>query len=123
MTDKTHALILWRTEHSLLSVEDLASASGVQTGIVETFVRLRLIEPSALIGFDQLFPASTVDRLQRIVHLRQDLGVNLAGVAVILQMSEHMEALQKEVEALREHSGLSESRVYGNDNGESAGDA
>ena len=111
MADKAHALILWRTEHSLLSVEDLASASGVQTGIVETFVRLRLIEPSASIGFDQLFPASTVDRLQRIVHLRQDLGVNLAGVAVILEMTEHMHALQKEVEALREHAGLSESRV------------
>ena len=108
MSEKAHALVLWRTEYSLLSVEDLASAAGVQTGIVETFVRLRLIEPSANIGFDQLFPASTVDRLQRIVHLRQGLGVNWAGVAVILQMSEHMEALQKEVETLREHPGLLE---------------
>jgi MerR family transcriptional regulator/heat shock protein HspR len=106
MTDKAQALVLWRTEHSLLSVEDLASATGVQAGIVEIFVRLHLIEPSANIGFDQLFPVSTVDRLQRIVHLRQDLGVNLAGVAVILQMSEHMETLQKEVEALREHPAL-----------------
>ena len=79
MADKAHALVLWRTEHSLLSVEDLASAAGVQTGIVETFVRLRLIEPTPGVGFDQLFPASTVYRLQRIVHLRQDLGVNLGG--------------------------------------------
>jgi MerR family transcriptional regulator/heat shock protein HspR len=108
MTDKARALVLWRTEHSLLSVEDLASAAGVQTGIVETFVRLRLIEPTPGVGFDQLFPASTVYRLQRIVHLRQDLGVNLAGVAVILQMSEHMEALQKEVESLREYPDLME---------------
>jgi MerR family transcriptional regulator/heat shock protein HspR len=106
MADKAHALVLWRTEHSLLSVEDLASAAGVQTGIVETFVRLRLIEPTPSVGFDQLFPPSTVYRLQRIVHLRQDLGVNLAGVAVILQMSEHMEALQKEVESLREYPDL-----------------
>jgi MerR family transcriptional regulator, heat shock protein HspR len=108
MPDKAHALVLWRTEHSLLSVQDLASAAGVQTGIVETFVRLRLIEPTPSVGFDQLFPASTVDRLQRIVHLRQDLGVNLAGVAVILQMSEHMDALQKEVESLRETPDLTE---------------
>jgi DNA-binding transcriptional MerR regulator len=99
MADKAHALVLWRTEHSLLSVEDLASAAGVQTGIVE---------PTPSVGFDQLFPPSTVYRLQRIVHLRQDLGVNLAGVAVILQMSEHMEALQKEVESLREYPDLME---------------
>ena len=83
MADRAHALVLWRTEHSLLSIDDLASAVGVQTGIVETFVRFRLIEPSATSGPDQLFAASAVDRLQRIVHLRQDLGVNLAGVAVV----------------------------------------
>jgi MerR family transcriptional regulator/heat shock protein HspR len=106
MSDRAHALVLWRTEHSLLSVEDLASAAGVQTGIVESFVRYRLIEPSSNLGSGELFPTSAVDRLQQIVHLRQDLGVNLAGVAVILQMSEHMEALQKEVETLRGRSGL-----------------
>jgi DNA-binding transcriptional MerR regulator len=106
MIDKAQALVLWRTEHLLLSVEDLASASGVQAGFVETFIRFRLIEPTANAGSDQLFPASTVDRLRQIVHLRQDLGVNLAGVAVILEMAEHMEELEKELNLLREHSGL-----------------
>ena len=104
MADRVHALVLWRTEHSLLSMDDLASAAGVQTGIVETFVRFRLIEPSATSGPDQLFTASAVDRLQRIVHLRHDLGVNLAGVAVILEMAEQMEALHRELEILREHA-------------------
>jgi len=110
MSDRTHALVLWRKEHSLLSVEDLASAAGVQTGIVESFVRYRLIKPSSNLGSDQLFSTSAIDQLQRIVHLREDLGVNLAGVAVILQMSERVEALQKEVKTLREHSGLPQYR-------------
>ena len=110
MGDKKHALVLWRTEHSLLSVEDLASAAGVQTGIVESFVRYRLIEPSSNLGSGQLFSTSTVARLQRIVHLRHELGVNLAGVAVILQMTEHMEALQRELEDLRQRPGLMEYR-------------
>jgi DNA-binding transcriptional MerR regulator len=106
MFDRAQALVLWRTEHFLLSVEDLANAAGVQAGFVETFIRFRLIEPTANSGSGQLFPASTVDRLRQIVHLRQDLGVNLAGVAVILEMAERMEELQKEVTILREHSGL-----------------
>jgi DNA-binding transcriptional MerR regulator len=101
MTDKAQALVLWRTEHSLLSMHELARAAGVQAGIVEVFVRYRLIEPSMNAGPDQLFPTSVVDRLHRIVHLRQDLGINLAGVAVILEMTEHMEALEKELGILR----------------------
>lgn len=103
MSDKAQALVLWRTEHSLLSMEELARAAGVQTGTIEVFVRYRLIVPSTNSGSDQLFPTSVVDRLHWIVHLRQDLGVNLAGVAVILEMAEHMEALQKKLEVLRGH--------------------
>jgi DNA-binding transcriptional MerR regulator len=103
MTDQAQALVLWRTEHSLLSMDELARAAGVQAGIVEVFVRYRLIEPSANAGSDQLFPTSVITRLHRIVHLRQDLGVNLAGVAVILEMTEHLEALEKELGVLRGH--------------------
>jgi DNA-binding transcriptional MerR regulator len=105
MSDKAQALVLWRTEHSLLSAEELARAAGVQAGTVEVFVRYRLIEPSTNAGSDQLFPTSVVDRLQRIVHLRQDLGVNFAGVAVILEMTERLERMQREVELLRQRSG------------------
>jgi DNA-binding transcriptional MerR regulator len=101
MTDKAQALVLWRTEHSLMSMDELARAAGVQAGIVEVFVRYRLIEPSMNGGSDQLFPTSIITRLHRIVHLRQDLGVNLAGVAVILEITEHLEALEKELRILR----------------------
>ena len=103
MSEQAQALVLWRTEHSLLSMDELAKAAGVQAGIVEVFVRYRLIEPSVNTGSDQLFPTSVITRLHRIVHLRQDLGVNLAGVAVILEMTEHLEALEKELGILRGH--------------------
>ena len=47
MIDNTSAIILWRMEHSLLTVEDLADAVGLEPETVETFIRYRLIEPSA----------------------------------------------------------------------------
>lgn len=103
MGDNATALVLWRTEHSLLSMEELARAAGVQPGTIEIFVRYGLLKPLTNAGTDELFPTSVVDRLQRIVHLRQDLGVNLAGVGVILEMAEQMEALQRELERLRSH--------------------
>jgi len=105
MNDKAQSLVLWRTEHSLLSVEVLARAAGVQVGTVEVLVRYLLIEPSTNVGSDQLFPTSVIDRLQQIVHLRQDLGVNFAGVAVILEMTERLERMQRELELLRQRSG------------------
>jgi MerR family transcriptional regulator/heat shock protein HspR len=40
-------------------------------------------------------------RVRRIRRLRQDLGVNLAGVEVILHLLEHLEAVQRELEEER----------------------
>lgn len=108
MIDKTAAIVLWRTEHSLLTVEDLANASGLQAETVETFIRYRLIAPSANTAACPLFSNCALERLQRILQLRYELGVNLAGVSVILDMTEHLEQLQRELEILREHSGLTE---------------
>jgi len=62
----------------------LADTAGVHPELVEKFVDYGLIEPSADQGSGPLFPASAVERLRCIMRLRRDLGVNLAGVAVIL---------------------------------------
>jgi DNA-binding transcriptional MerR regulator len=98
---QTRALTLWRTEHSLLTLDDLASAAGMTPEIVDAFVRYRLIEPAPKTTNYQLFPSSCVDRLKRILRLRNDLGVNLAGVAVILEMAERIEELMRELTVLR----------------------
>lgn len=108
MIDNTSAIVLWRMEHSLLTVEDLADAVGLEPETVETFIRYRLIEPSATSCSSPLFPTCTVDRLQRILHLRYELGVNLAGVSVILDTTEHLEQVQMELDLLRRRLGLTE---------------
>jgi DNA-binding transcriptional MerR regulator len=100
---QTRALTLWRTEHSLLTLDDLAHAAGMTPEIVDTFVRYRLVEPAPKITAYPLFPISCVDRLKRILRLRNDLGVNLAGVAVILEMTEHIEELKRELIVLRKY--------------------
>jgi DNA-binding transcriptional MerR regulator len=103
MADTTHKLILWRTEHSLLTLTDLANVAGLHPELVEKFVDYGLIEPSVGTG-SPLFPADAVKRLRCIMRLRRDLGVNLAGVGVILEMRERIENLQRELELLRRRS-------------------
>src|SRR3982074_975088 len=97
----TQALTLWRSEHSLLTLEDLAKAVGLHAELVDTFVRYRLVEPMAHTGSCPLFPSPAVDRLQRVLRLRHDLGVNLAGVAVILRMTEQIEDLRRQLKLMR----------------------
>jgi DNA-binding transcriptional MerR regulator len=108
MADPTCALILWRTGHSLLTVDEVASAAGLSPELVDVFVRYQLVEPAANTNSCPLFHASTVDRLQRILRLRQDLGVNLSAVAVILEMIERIEDLQTELRLLRGRDGQRE---------------
>ena len=65
------------------------------------YERLGLVTPSRSRGKVRLYSPSDVERLQRIARLTDELGVNLAGVELILNMSERMEEMQREMEAVR----------------------
>ena len=52
-------------------------------------------------GEEWRYSESDVARLRRIRRLQHDLGVNLAGVEVILRLLEHLETLQRELEEER----------------------
>jgi len=64
------------------------------------YEREGLIRPSRSEGNTRLFDAETCERLEFILTLTRDLGVNLAGVEVILNMRDQIEALKVEVARL-----------------------
>ena len=66
--------------------------------------RIGLMKPSRTLGRTRLYSRSDVERLKKISRLIDDLGVNLAGVEVILNMSERIEALQQELDYTREQA-------------------
>jgi DNA-binding transcriptional MerR regulator len=101
VTNNSQPLILWRSANSLLSIEDLANAAYLHPRRVQKFVHLGLLEPSAESGSGPLFPVSSVDRLQRILRLKRDLGINFSGIAVVLELRERIENLQNELRSLR----------------------
>lgn len=101
MSEPANAIVLWRLEHSALTLEDLASEAGVHPELVEKFVSYGLIEAVEECGGRPLFARAAVERLRSIVRLRRDLGVNLAGIAVILEMKDRIRALEEELERLR----------------------
>lgn len=60
-----------------------------------------LIQPQRM-GRQRFYSEQDVERLQMILRLTRELGVNRAGVDIILRMREKMEILQQEVEELLE---------------------
>jgi len=85
---------------------------GVQVHTLRYYERVGIIEPSRSQGNIRLYSERDVVLLRRIKTLMDDLGVNLAGVEVILRMSQHMVELQGHVKELE--SELQKLRKRGN---------
>jgi MerR family transcriptional regulator/heat shock protein HspR len=62
------------------------------------YEREGLLKPSRSEGNTRLYTDSDLERLEVILSLTRDLGVNLAGVEIILNMREKMDAMQHEFE-------------------------
>ncbi|MBI3665250.1 MAG: MerR family transcriptional regulator, partial [Acidobacteria bacterium] len=57
-----------------------------------------LLKPSRTEGNTRLYTDKDLEQLEVILSLTRDLGVNLAGVEIILNMREKMEAMQRQME-------------------------
>jgi MerR family transcriptional regulator/heat shock protein HspR len=72
------------------------------------YEREGLLKPSRSEGNTRLYTDADLERLEVILSLTRDLGVNLAGVEIILNMREKMEEMQREFERffhyLQEHA-------------------
>ena len=75
-----------------------AQLCGIHPQTLRQYERLGLIVPSRVGAKNRLYSEADIRRVQRIQRLTQDLGVNLAGVEIILKLLEDMDALQDEME-------------------------
>jgi MerR family transcriptional regulator, heat shock protein HspR len=73
---------------------------GIHPQTLRLYEREGLLRPIRTEGNTRLYDASTIERLEIILTLTRDLGVNLAGVEVILHMKERMESIQGGVQQL-----------------------
>ncbi len=74
---------------------------GIHQQTIRSYERVGLLNPARSSGNTRLFSHADVDRLRQVVRLVNDLGINLAGVEVILRMSRQIEALQQQLNDAR----------------------
>jgi MerR family transcriptional regulator, heat shock protein HspR len=85
------------------TISAVAELYEIHPQTLRLYEREGLLKPSRSIGNTRLFTDSDLERLEIILSLTRDLGVNLAGVEIILNMREKMDAMQREFERFFEY--------------------
>ena len=101
MSTLIREMIVVLKSRDLLTLEALARRADMHPDLVERYVELGLIHPCEGEGPSLVFEPSTVLRLGAVNRLRQSLGINMAGIAVVLDLMDQICALQDENHRLR----------------------
>jgi MerR family transcriptional regulator, heat shock protein HspR len=75
-----------------------AQLCGVHPQTLRQYERLGLVVPSRAGAKNRLYSEADIRRVRRIQRLTQEMGVNLAGVEVILRLLDEMEEMRKDME-------------------------
>ncbi len=73
---------------------------GVQTHTLRYYERIGIIEPIRSRGNIRLYSERDITYVRQLKKLMEELGVNLAGVEVILRMAKNMDVMQRRIEEL-----------------------
>jgi len=84
-------------EHRLFMISVVSEMLGIHPQTLRLYEREGFIKPKRSVGNTRLYSEEDVEKLEMILRLTRELGVNLAGVEVILSMREKMEQMQREM--------------------------
>jgi MerR family transcriptional regulator/heat shock protein HspR len=83
-------------------ISAVAEMYNIHPQTLRLYEREGLLVPSRSEGNTRLYTQDDLEHLETILNLTRDLGVNLAGVEIILNMRKRMEEMQKEMQAFVE---------------------
>ncbi len=86
-------------------ISNVAQTYNIHPQTLRLYERQGLLKPSRSEGNTRLYTDEDLEKLDLILNLTRDLGVNLAGVEVILNMRAKMEEMQREMKSFVEYMG------------------
>ena len=84
-------------------ISAVAEMYDIHPQTLRLYEREGLLKPSRTEGNTRLYTDEDVERLEFILNLARDLGVNIAGIAIILQMRERMEEMNRQMHSFVEY--------------------
>ena len=84
-------------------ISAVAEQYQIHPQTLRLYEREGLLKPSRTEGNTRLYTDEDLERLEFILNLARDLGVNIAGMAIILQMRERMEEMNRQMQSFVEY--------------------
>jgi len=79
-------------------ISSVAEMYAIHPQTLRLYEREGLLRPSRSDGNTRLYTDEDLERLEFILNLARDLGVNIAGIAIVLQMRERMEEMNRQMQ-------------------------
>jgi MerR family transcriptional regulator/heat shock protein HspR len=73
---------------------------GIETHTLRYYEKIGLVQPYRSKGNIRYYSEADVERLRHIKNLMSDLGINLAGVEVVIRMAEKMAEMQRQIQEM-----------------------
>lgn len=80
-------------EQTTFTLSQLCRSCAIDAELIEAMVEQGILEPIGTHGRHWCFPASSLRRTRITLNLQRDLGVNLAGAALALELLDHIQQL------------------------------
>src|ERR1700685_4556088 len=84
-------------------ISAVAEMYEIHPQTLRLYEREGLLQPSRTVGNTRLYTDEDLERLEFILNLARDLGVNIAGIAIILQMRGRMEEMNRQMQSFVEY--------------------
>ncbi len=101
-------------------ISTVAEMYEIHPQTLRLYEREGLLKPSRTEGNTRLYTDEDLERLDFILNLARDLGVNISGIAIILQMRERMEEMNRQMQGFVDYV---RNEMLARMGGESAGPA
>ncbi|HZB89358.1 MAG TPA: helix-turn-helix transcriptional regulator [Terracidiphilus sp.] len=92
-----------RKSKGVYMISAVAEMYEIHPQTLRLYEREGLLKPSRTDGNTRYYTDEDLERLEFILNLARDLGVNIAGIAIILQMRERMEEMNRQMQSFVEY--------------------
>ncbi len=86
-----------KRKQGYFSISAVAKMFSVHQQTVRLYEKQGLVNPKRSEGNTRLFSEEDIDRLEEIIYLTHELGINLAGVEVIFKLKKQIKKMQREM--------------------------
>lgn len=89
-----------KSDKPVFMISVVAQMLCIHPQTLRLYEREGFIKPSRTVGNTRLYSQDDVEQIRTIMRLTREMGVNLAGVEIVLNMKDKVEALQRELSAV-----------------------